>query len=124
MENEHVISGLIRKRAELAGEIDALEGLMREKLIQLDHIDAAIRIFDPSVDLEEVVSGHSRFACILPSESCPIAVAGERGNLRGMPAGMIQRSAPVRVFFNPSLSGRYPVIFYRPSVSQIAVGIF
>jgi hypothetical protein len=54
MENEHVISGLIRKRAELAGEIDALEGLMREKLIQLDHIDASIRIFDPDVDLEEI----------------------------------------------------------------------
>ena len=54
MENEHVLSGLIRKRSELAGEIDAMEGLMREKLIALDHLDAAIRIFDPDIDLEEI----------------------------------------------------------------------
>jgi|HubBroStandDraft_1064217.scaffolds.fasta_scaffold00074_16 hypothetical protein len=54
MENDNVVSGMIRKRAELAGEIDSLEGLMREKLIALDHLDAAIRIFRPDIDLEEI----------------------------------------------------------------------
>lgn len=40
VENEHVLSGLIRKRAELAGEID--------------HLDASIRIFKPDIDLEAI----------------------------------------------------------------------
>lgn len=54
MENDHVISGLIRKRSEMAGEIDHLTSVVQQKLIELDHIDAALRIFDPNIDLEKV----------------------------------------------------------------------
>lgn len=54
MENEHVLSGLIRKRAELAGEIDHLTSVVQEKMIELDHLDATIRIFKPDIDLETV----------------------------------------------------------------------
>lgn len=54
MENEHVLSGLIRKRAELAGEIDHLTSAVQQKMIELDHLDAAIRIFKPDIDLETV----------------------------------------------------------------------
>jgi hypothetical protein len=54
MENEHVLSGLISKRAELAGEIDHLTSMVQQKLIELDHLDASIRIFKPDIDLETV----------------------------------------------------------------------
>jgi hypothetical protein len=54
MENEHTVAGLIRKRAELAGEIDHLHSQVQEKLIQLDHLDAALRIFQPDIKLEEL----------------------------------------------------------------------
>lgn len=54
MENEHVLSGLISKRAELAGEIDHLTSVVQQKLIELDHLDAAIRIFKPDIDLETI----------------------------------------------------------------------
>ncbi|QEX25055.1 hypothetical protein FRZ61_50000 [Hypericibacter adhaerens] len=54
MENDHVLSGLIRKRAELAGEIDHLATVVQQKMIELDHLDATIRIFKPDIDLETV----------------------------------------------------------------------
>jgi hypothetical protein len=53
-ENEHVLSGLLRKRAELAGEIDHLASVVQQKMVELDHLDAAIRIFKPDIDLETV----------------------------------------------------------------------
>lgn len=54
MTNEHVLSGLIKKRAELAGEIEAAQTRLRMLIIDLDNIDAAIRIFDPEIDLAEI----------------------------------------------------------------------
>lgn len=54
MENEHVLSGLIRKRAELVGEIDGLTAIVQQKAIELDHLDATIRIFKPDIDLEQI----------------------------------------------------------------------
>jgi len=54
MENDHTLSGLLRKRAEMAGEIDYLTSVVQQKLIELDHLDATIRIFKPDIDLETV----------------------------------------------------------------------
>lgn len=51
MENEHVLGGLTRKRAEIAGQIEHTQAALRKLVIQLDSIDAAIRIFDPQADL-------------------------------------------------------------------------
>jgi hypothetical protein len=53
-ENEHVLGGLIRKRAEIAGQIEAAQAALRELIIALDHVDAAIRLFDPTVDLDGI----------------------------------------------------------------------
>jgi hypothetical protein len=54
MENEHILSGLIRKRSELVGEIDHLTSVVQQKMIELDHLDATIRIFQPDIDLETI----------------------------------------------------------------------
>lgn len=48
MENEHVISGLMRKRAELAGELIAIEARAEKLRADLAALDGAIRVFDPS----------------------------------------------------------------------------
>lgn len=50
-EHEHVLSGLARKRAELAGEADALRARLAQVGADLGHLDAAIRLFDPGYDL-------------------------------------------------------------------------
>jgi hypothetical protein len=51
MENEHVFGGLIRKRAEIAGQIEHTQDALRKLVIDLDAMDAAIRIFDPNADI-------------------------------------------------------------------------
>lgn len=50
MKNEHVLSGLVRKRAEIAGQIEHAQLALRKLVTDLDAIDAAIRIFDPNAD--------------------------------------------------------------------------
>ena len=54
MENEHTISGLIRKRAEIAGQLEAAQTQVRQLIINLDSLDATIRLFAPDIDLEEI----------------------------------------------------------------------
>ena len=54
MANEHVLSGLIAKRAELSGQVEMLQKQMRESVLAIDHIDAAIRLFDPNADLDDI----------------------------------------------------------------------
>ena len=51
MENEHVISGLIRKRAEIAGQIEALQAQLKTAVVALDNVEATIRLFAPGIDL-------------------------------------------------------------------------
>lgn len=54
MAEPHVLTGLIAKRAEIAGQIEHTQDQLRQLVIDLDHIDAAIHIFDPSIELEEI----------------------------------------------------------------------
>jgi hypothetical protein len=56
MKNEHVMSGLKAKRAEIAGKIETMQREMRLLVATIGHIDATIRTFDPSVDLEDIKS--------------------------------------------------------------------
>ncbi len=54
MENEHVLAGLIRKRAEIAGQLDAAQSQVRQLITDIDAVDATIRMFDPDIDLAEI----------------------------------------------------------------------
>lgn len=53
-ENEHVIAGLMRKRAEIAGQLEAAQATVRRLIIDLDSVDATIRLFQPDIDLEDI----------------------------------------------------------------------
>lgn len=50
----NVLSGLMTKRSEIAGLVEGLQDRLREALINLDHIDQTILLFDPEADLAEV----------------------------------------------------------------------
>ena len=41
MADPHVVTGLIAKRAEIAGQIEHTQDQLRQLVIDLDHIDAA-----------------------------------------------------------------------------------
>jgi hypothetical protein len=47
---EH-LGGLVEKRAEITGQVSHTRATLRQLIIDLDHVDAAIRIFDPSYDV-------------------------------------------------------------------------
>ncbi|HTQ35053.1 MAG TPA: hypothetical protein VMI30_12850 [Stellaceae bacterium] len=50
----HTLSGLITKRAEIAARIVDARAALRQLIVDLDNIDAAIRIFDPAYNVEAI----------------------------------------------------------------------
>ena len=54
MAEPHVVTALVAKRAEIAGKIEHAQTSLRQLIIDLDNIDAAIRLFKPDIDLEEI----------------------------------------------------------------------
>lgn len=54
MADPHVVTALRSKRAELAGQIDALQDQLREAMIAVDHVDSTLRLFAPDIDLDEI----------------------------------------------------------------------
>jgi hypothetical protein len=47
----HVVSALKEKRIQVASLIESLQGQIRQATIDLDHVEASLRLFDPDVDL-------------------------------------------------------------------------
>ena len=54
MAEPHVVTGLMQKRAEIAGRIEHTQTALRQLIIDLDNLDATLRLFDPDIDLEEI----------------------------------------------------------------------
>ncbi|WP_067737850.1 hypothetical protein [Novosphingobium naphthalenivorans] len=48
------VRGLIKKRAEIAGRIQALHEESARLVAALDHIDQTLRLFDPEIDFEDM----------------------------------------------------------------------
>lgn len=64
-ERPNTIAGLVEKRSEIAGKIDALREELRKAIVDLDHIDAAIRLFDPNYDIGAIAARPVRQAQIV-----------------------------------------------------------
>jgi hypothetical protein len=75
------LSGLLRKRAEVAGQAEATRAQLGEQLSALDHLDAVIRIFKPDIDLED-----------LPARPVPPALSGARGDLQRFLIDQLRRA--------------------------------
>jgi hypothetical protein len=54
MAESHVVGGLTSKRAELAGEVESHRRELQRLAEELGHVDATIRLFDPSYDLGSI----------------------------------------------------------------------
>lgn len=51
---DYMVTGLIRRRAELAGKVEALHSELSQTLRDLDAIDRAIMVIDPNVQIEAI----------------------------------------------------------------------
>ena len=54
MENEHVLGGLARLRAELTGEANILKAQLARIAGAIAQLDAVIRLFDPAYDVDGI----------------------------------------------------------------------
>ena len=54
MAEPHVIGALRNKRAELAGVVSQLERQLSRQQADLTHLDATLRLFDPTIRLTEI----------------------------------------------------------------------
>src|ERR1700729_1723516 len=51
----HVVTGLIAKRREIAGQIEDLQRRIKQAVVDMDHVEASIRLFNPDIDLDEIL---------------------------------------------------------------------
>ncbi len=54
MADLHVVSALKERRVKLATEIEGLQAQLRARVIDLDHVEATLKQFDPDVNLGEL----------------------------------------------------------------------
>ena len=54
MAESHVVSGLVAKRAELAGQIEAHRRELAQLEAHVEHLDGAIKLFAPDYKLEGI----------------------------------------------------------------------
>lgn len=54
MTEPHVVTGLMTKRAELAGMLEHHQAKVRQLMIDLDAVDQALRLFKPDIELETI----------------------------------------------------------------------
>lgn len=52
MDETHVITALVEKRARLAGDIENTHAKLRQMVLDLENIDATIHLFDPDYRVE------------------------------------------------------------------------
>lgn len=54
MANAILIAGLVKRRAQLAGDIEAAHESLRGMIRDLEHLDATIQQFDPTYHVESI----------------------------------------------------------------------
>ena len=63
--DRYALTALRKKRATIAGEIVQLERQVRHRMDMLQHVDACLRILDPSIEVDAIPTGslHSGSSC-------------------------------------------------------------
>jgi hypothetical protein len=51
MENYNVVNGLLRRRQEIADDLDVMQGRVRQLVIELDALNVTIRLFRPQMEM-------------------------------------------------------------------------
>ena len=51
MENDNVVSGLLRRRQEIADKLEFVQGQVRQLVLDLDALDTTVRLFRPDAEI-------------------------------------------------------------------------
>lgn len=54
MADTHVVSALKEKRIQLASQIESLKGQLHKAVIDLDHVEATLRLYVPDIQMSEL----------------------------------------------------------------------
>ena len=54
MADPHVVTALVRKRAQLAGDIELAHEALRKMVLDLENLDATLVLFDPDHKVESI----------------------------------------------------------------------
>jgi hypothetical protein len=54
MADPHVITALVKRRAELAGDIETTQAKLKQMILDLDHLDRTLLMFDPDYRIESI----------------------------------------------------------------------
>lgn len=54
MATDLVLAGIVRKRAELAGDIERTHEALKRMIADLSSLDATLRLFDPDIEIEAI----------------------------------------------------------------------
>ena len=51
MEHDNIVSGLLRRRQEIADRLEIVQGQVRQLVLDLDALDSTLRLFRPDVEV-------------------------------------------------------------------------
>ena len=51
---DHVIHGLVRRRAELSGDIETTQKKLQQMIVDLEHLDRTLLMFDPEYRIDTI----------------------------------------------------------------------
>ncbi len=95
-----VLSGLLRKRQEIAAEIETLEPRLHGLVIDIDAVDLTIRLFSPGLDVETIrVRPTPRRHGVRPGDTSKLVLSLLREN-----GPMSQRQIALKVMEHRGLS--------------------
>lgn len=80
---DYVLTGLVKRRAEIAGEIGHLQEQMRQRIADLEALDATIGQFDPGYRIES----------IKPKAFRPPSDWAKRGEMSRVILGILRQAA-------------------------------
>lgn len=90
-DNSHALHALARKRAEIAGQVDHHQGIIRRLVAELEHVDATIHLFNPAVDIAAIRNRKpaAPYRAAYKGEMTGVALDALREATRPLPTRMI-----------------------------------
>lgn len=61
---DHVLAGLVKRRAEFAAKAKEADTMLRQLLTDIEHLDGAIRLYEPGYRARTVIRRHERMSTL------------------------------------------------------------